>query len=153
MRSNRRVSSELCFSWPITAPFSILHVDLWSPGAAVSTDGNTHVLGAMCNLTGFVILVPTETILSNALAVVFMERVLLQIGFCHVVHVDADNKFKSVFEAMCKSLSLRFSTAAKGNHQSVSIERFFKYANKAVTIATQDRATLSVWVPAILLAA
>ena len=153
VRSNRRVSSELCFSWPITAPFSILHVDLWSPGAAVSTDGYTHVLGAMCDLTGFVILVPIKTILSSALAVVFMERVLLQIGFCHVVHVDADNKFKSVFEAMCKSLSLRFSTAAKGNHQSVSIERFFKYANKAVTIATQDRATLSVWVPAILLAA
>ena len=82
-----------------------------------------------------------------------MERVLLQIGFCHIVHVDADNKFKSVFEVMCNSLSLWFSAAAKGNHQSVSIERFFKYANKAVTIATQDQATLSVWVLAILLAA
>ena len=58
VRSSRRVSSELCFSWPITAPFSILHVDLWSPGAAVSTDRYTHVLGAMCNLTGFAILAP-----------------------------------------------------------------------------------------------
>ena len=153
VRSSRRVSSELCFSWPITAPFSILHVDLWSPGAAVSADGYTHVLGAMCDLTGFVILTPLKSILSQDLAVVFMESVLLQIGFCHMVHVDADNKFRSVFEAMCKSLSLRLSIAAKGNHQSVSIERFFKYANKAVTIATQDRATLSVWVPAILLAA
>ena len=114
----------------------------------------------MCNLTGFVILVPLKSILSNNLAIAFMEIVFLQIGFCHIVHVDVDNKFRSVFEVMCTSLSLHFSAAAKGNHQSMSIEQFFKYANKAVTIATQavtiatqDQATLSVWVPAILLSA
>ena len=152
VQSNHCVSSKLCFSWPIIAPFSILHADLWSPGVATSADGYTQVLGPMCNLTGFVILAPLRSILSNDLAVAFMERVLLQIWFCHIIHVDAGNKFRSVFEVMCNSLSLWFSAVAKGNHQSLSIEQFFKYANTAVTIATQDWATLSVWVPAILLA-
>ena len=109
VQSSCCVSSKLCFSWPITAPFSILHVDLWSPGIATSADRHTHVLGTMCNLTGFVILVPLKSILSNNLAVAFMERVLLQIGFCHIVYVDADNKFRSVFEVMCNSLSLSAS--------------------------------------------
>ena len=131
----------------------ILHVDSWSPGAAVSTDKYTHGLGVMCNLIGFAILVLIKSIPSRALAVAFIERVLLQIGFWHSIHINANNKVKYVFKAMCKLLSIWFSTAAKWIHQSVSIEHFFKYTNKAVTIVTQDWATLSIWVPAILLAA
>jgi hypothetical protein len=108
----------------------------------------------MCDLTGFTIVVPLVSIFAADLAVAFMQNVLLQIGFCHMVHVDADNKFLSVFEEMCTLLQIRFSPAAKGNHQSVSVERFFRFANKAVTIATQDRNTIpDVWVPAIMLAA
>jgi hypothetical protein len=121
------------------------------PCAAISTNGNTHFPGMICNLIGFAILVLIKSILSSAVAVAFMERVPLQIGFCRSVHVNANNKFKSALEAMCKLLSLQFSTAVKGNHQSISIDQFFKYANKAVTIATKDRATLSIWIPAILL--
>jgi hypothetical protein len=59
-----------------------------------------------------------------------------------MIHIDANNKFRSVFEAVCKSLSLWLSVAAKGNHQSVSIMQFVKRVNNAVTIATQDWATL-----------
>ena len=118
------------------SPLSILHVDSWSPGAAGSTHRYTHVLGVMCNLIGFAILVLIKSIPSRALAVAFIERVLLQIGFWHSIHINANNKVKYVFKAMCKLLSIWFSTAAKWIHQSVSIEHFFKYTNKAVTMVT-----------------
>ena len=48
VQSSGRVSSELCFSWPITAPFSIVHVDLWSSGVAISTDRYTHMCLVPC---------------------------------------------------------------------------------------------------------
>ena len=41
VQSSCRDSSKLCFSWLITASFSILHVDLWSPGVATSAVGHT----------------------------------------------------------------------------------------------------------------
>ena len=150
--SSSYVSCEICFLWPITGLFSILHANLWSTGVATSTDGYTHVLGVKCNINGFVLLAPLKTILSNNLTISIMERDLLQIGFCHDVHIDACFKLKSVFEAMCNSLSHRFSTAAKGRYQFVSEILTFNDTNNAVNIANQDWTTLSVWVPTISLA-
>ena len=35
----RRRGQELMFSWPVSSPFDILHVDLWMPGHHTDPNG------------------------------------------------------------------------------------------------------------------
>ena len=51
-----------------------------------------------------------------------------------VVVVDADSRFRSTFEAMCKLLKLTFS-----------VERYHRFLNKTQTISGQDRGTHEVF--------
>ena len=60
---------------------------------------------------------------------------------CGMVVVDAGINFLAIFEAMCDVLTIRFHAAAMGNHKAVSIQHYFRFLNKAVTIATSDCAT------------
>jgi hypothetical protein len=106
----------------------------------------------MCDFTGFVILAPISHPTAASLAECLMQHVLLQVGFCLLLNVDDDSKFKGLFKEACDHLGLRFNPAAKGNHKAVSVERFFRYLNKAVTIASEDRDTLDVWIPASMIA-
>jgi len=145
-RNQVRRSSELTFSWPISTPFFILHVDLWEPGRVTKTstptpshDGPTHILAAMCDLTGFVLCSDIKNPNAASLAQLFMKDMLLKVGLCGMVVVDADSKFCAAFEDMCSALGLRFHAIARGNHQALSVERFFRVLNKSVTIAAADR--------------
>ena len=142
-----RRHSELMFSWPVSTPFFILHIDLWQPGKTEERfSGSTHLLAAMCDLTGFVICHPVKDTTANSLARIFMEEVLLKVGLCGLVVVDAASVFLSVFKEMCDALGLRFHPAARGNHKAVSVERFFRYLNKAVAIAANDQNTNQVFI-------
>jgi hypothetical protein len=145
-----RENKELVFSWPVTSPFFILHVDLWAPGSLTADyRGNTYLLAGMCDLTSFVVQSAVTNITPHDLARVFYEEFLLKFGMCGMVVVDAGINFLAIFEAMCDVLMIRFHAAAKGNHKAVtSIERYFHFLNKAVTIATIDRDDRTVWVPA-----
>jgi PAS domain-containing protein len=148
--SNVRQHSELVFSWPISQPFFVLHVDLWIPGkTTASGDRSTHVLAAMCDLTGFVVSLTTSLVEAEDLARQFMQDVLLKIGLCGLFVVDADSKFLGSFEAMYKVLGLRLHAAARSNHKAILVERFFRSLNKAVTIASNDRGTNDVFVEAV----
>ena len=137
--SSVRRNSELVYSWPISSPFAIIHVDVWQPGNITAYDGSKYVLGAMCDLTGFAIVTEFNTLDSVTLASAFMKHVLLRVGFCLLVAPDAGSTFKRHFEAMCKSLKLPCKPGLRHNHQSVSVERLFRFFNKAVTIAAAER--------------
>jgi hypothetical protein len=71
---------------------------------------------------------------------------------CGLVVVDAGSTFCGIFADACALLGLRLHPASRGNHKAVSVERFFRYLNKAVTIASSDRGTLLVWVEAAMIA-
>jgi hypothetical protein len=143
-----RENKELVFSWPVTSPFFILHVDLWAPGALTDYRGNTYLLAGMCDLTGFVVQSAVSNITSHDLARIFYSEFLLKFGMCGMVVVDAGSNFLAIFEAMCDVVKIRFHPAAKGNHKAVSVARYFRFLNKAVTIATNDHDDPLVWVPA-----
>jgi hypothetical protein len=149
---NTRENKELVFSWPVTSPFFILHVDLWAPGSITDYRGNSYLLAGMCDLTGFIVQTAVTDITSHELARVFYQEFLLKFGMCGMVVVDAGSNFLSVFAAMCDVLSIRFHAAAKRNHKAVSVERYFRFLNKAVAIAINDRDDPTVWVPACMTA-
>ena len=142
-RNTIRKSSELSFSWPISTPFYILHVDLWEPGRVkcnkLRMHQSTHLLVAMCDLTGFIICEDLANPTAETLSTLFMKSFPLKVGLCGLVVVDDDSKFKSHFVTMCRTLNIRHHCIAKRNHQALSVERFFRVLNKTVTIAANDR--------------
>ena len=148
-----RRAHEIMFSWPVTSPLYMLHVDIWVPGDYRDYKGNQYLLTAMCDLTGFVVATAVASTKSQALTVAFFQEILLKVGMCGIVVVDAASTYLKEFTAMCSTLQIRLHPAARGNHKAVSVERFFRYLNKAVAIAKNDRDTLNIWVPAAMLAA
>jgi hypothetical protein len=147
--SNGTVSrnSELIFSWPLCCPFYILHVDLWAPGDIANYRGETYLLNAMCDLTGFVLVNATSNITAHDLARLFVQKVLLKIGLCGLVVVDDGSTFKGLFQSVCDILHIDIHFAARGNHKAVAVEHFHRFLNK-VAIAANDRGTNIVFVEA-----
>ena len=112
------------FSWPISSPFAIRHVDLWSPG--YMTDQNSYIalMNTMCDMTQFVVVVPVPDETSTTLASYFMQHVLLKFEMCYLVVIDDGNPFKGAFVAMCQALNLNYNVLAKRNHKGLSVEHF-----------------------------
>jgi hypothetical protein len=141
-------NSELIFSWPLCCPFYILHLDLWAPGDISNYRGETYLLNAMCDLTGFVLVNATNNITAHDLARLLVQEVLLKIGFCGLISVDDGSTFKGLFQEVCSLLNIEIHVAARGNHKAVGVEKFHRFLNKAVAIAANDRGTNAVFVEA-----
>ena len=137
----RNRKSETHFSWPVTVPFWIMHVDLWSPGGVVlDKQGNKgYLLNSMCDITQFAIASPTFTITAAHLATLFMEQVVLTFGMCAVVVIDDGSPFKKEFKEMCTILRIKYWVLARGNHKGLGVERFHRFVNKVETIDGNDR--------------
>ena len=138
----RSRQSELHFSWPVTAPFFIMHCNIWLPGGLLISDNDKlAVFNLMCDLTQFVVSCEVLNMNSHSLSKRFMEDVILSFGMVTVVVVDANSKFCSVFEAMCTALKIHFWPLARNNHKGFSIERFHRFLNKTQTICSETRGT------------
>ena len=74
-----------------------------------------------------------------------MEQVVLNFGMVAIVVVDADSRFLSKFEAMCKILKLTFWPLSRGNHKGNLAEHYHRFLNKTQTIHGQDRGTNEVF--------
>ncbi len=101
------------FLWPVTSPFYMLHVDIWVPGNYRNYKGNQYLLTAMCNLTGFIIATAVTSTKSQVLTVAFFQEVLLKVGMCGVVILDASSAYLSEFTAMCSTLQVRLHPASR----------------------------------------
>ena len=128
----RNRKSELYFSWPITSPFWIIHIDLWSSdNAATGSIGNTgYLLNSLCDLTQFVVSITTFYITAAALAKIFMEEVLLTFGMCAVVVVYDRRNFKDISKEMCEHLKLTCWCISRGNHKGNSAKNIIVSSTK-----------------------
>ena len=148
----RSRKSELYFSWPVTVPFWIMHVDLWSPGHAVANSTssgkqrNAHLMNSMCDLTQFVISSVTYDITALELSQKFMSDVVLSFGMCAVLVIDEGSNFKGVFQEMCSILKITCWPLSRGNHKGLSVERYHRFLNKTQAIAGGDRGTHEVFI-------
>ena len=111
----QRRSQELMFSWPISSPFAILHVDLWIPGHHTDLNGYMALMNAMCDMSQFFVVVPVPNKSSATLAFFFIQHVLMKFGLCHLVVLDDGNPFKGSFIVMCDALNLNYDVLAKRN--------------------------------------
>jgi hypothetical protein len=152
--SRKRNKSEIMFGWPLDSPFCTLHADLFFMGEVEGDRLQEHVMNTMCDMTQFVITTPFPDTATHVLAPIFMQEVLLKVGFCVMVVVDDGSTFKGLFVEMCKILKLRCHVVARNNHQALCVERFHVFLNKTLRIATNDRDSIKgIYIPASALAA
>ena len=90
----RRENTGIIIPWPLSTPFSVISVDLWSPGKIESTMGYKHLLNSMCDMCQFVVSVPVKQTTAEYLARLFMENMLLKFGLCVVIVVDDGSTFR-----------------------------------------------------------
>ena len=103
-------------------------------------------------IESFVVSVPAHDIHAHELARLLFQAILLKVGVCGLIVVNAGSTFCGVFASACELLGIRLHAASRGNHKAVSVERFFRYLNKAVTIASSDSGTHQVLVEAAMIA-
>jgi hypothetical protein len=72
-------------------------------------------------------------------------KILLQHGFCHIVIVDADSKFKAAFQETMELLQINMHMASGNNHDSILVERFNAFLNKGLKVLCTDRSTSRVF--------
>lgn len=128
-------------------------MDLWLPRDTLSFCGTKYQIIAMDDITGSVLVVDIDNAMAANLARLFFKHVLLIVGICFMVVVDDDNKFRDLFEAMCKALGLKFHVLAKGNHKAMQVERFHRFLNKVITIKANNRNSNRVFLEAAHVAA
>jgi hypothetical protein len=114
--SRKRNKSEIMFGWPLYSPFCTLHVDLFSMGEVEGEGVQEHVMNTMCDMPQFVITTPVPDTAAHVLAPIFMQEVLLKVGFCVMVVVGDGSTFKGLFVEMCKILKLRCHVVSRNNH-------------------------------------
>ena len=61
------------FSWPVSSPFAILHVDLWMRGHHKDPNGYMALMNTMCDMSQFVVVVPVHDESFATLAENFMK--------------------------------------------------------------------------------
>ena len=135
------------FSFPISSPFAILHVDLLIPGHHTDPNGYIALMDTMCDMIQFVVIVHVPNESSATLTSSFMQHILMQFGLCHLVVLDDGNQFKGAFIAMCDTLNLNYDVLANRIHKGLRVEHFHRFLNKSVTIAAEDLGTNDIFVP------
>ena len=119
-----------------------MHIDIWSPGHLVGTNKDTiQLINLICDLTQFVISSVLQNINAGIIANTFMEEVYLSFGMTALIVVDADSKFWSDFEDMCKALKIHLWRLAQGNHIGLLVEKYHRFLKKTQTIVCQYRGT------------
>ena len=107
----------------------------------------------MDDLSSAVIVTPIQHCNAAHFGRKFLENVLLCVGITGIVVVDADSKFRDVFQKMCAALNIRWIPLARGNHKGLKVERFHRFLNKNVKAECRRRDTNKIFVEAALMAA
>ena len=141
-----RGGQELMFSWPVSSPFSILHVDLWMTGHHTNDNDYMSLMNDIYDMSQFVVVIPIPDESSAALTSYFMQYILMKFGLCQLVILDDDSPFKEDCIAMCEALNLNHNVRAKRNHKIFTVKHFHRFLNKSVTIAAEKRGTNDIFV-------
>ena len=137
--------SEIHFSWHVTVPFWIMHVDLWSHGIIEDVDGKKiHLLDFMCDFSQFIISSITISTEAHILVRIFMSEVVMTFGMYSVVIIDDNRPFKYVFIIMCEVIKLGYWCLSRGNYCGNYVERYHCFLNKTQVMAGNDRGTHTV---------
>ena len=136
-------SRELVYSFPIEAPFLVLHVDAYSAGTHTGFEGSDVYLVACCGMCTFGALEPISGANATAFASAIM-KIQLRFGFCHTIVVDKDSKFFGVFKQSLDLLKINTHVISGDNHNAMIVEHLCRYFNKGLQIMTNKQGMVRV---------
>ena len=145
--STQKRSKELVYSFPVDAPFKLVICDIYKAGDIAAFDGEKALFVLLDHMTGYAVIEGLDGMNSTIFSKVFM-KIILQHGFCHTVIVDADPKFKAVFQETMRMLQVNFHMASGNNHDSILVERFNLFLNKGLKILCTERSTTRSFIEA-----
>lgn len=143
-------SAELVYSFPIEAPFLVLHVDIYVAGKFAGFEGCTVFLIACCGMCSFACMEPVNTANAASFTSALM-KIQLRFGLCHTVVLDKDSKFLGVFKESLELLKIHYHILSGENHNPMMVERINRYLNKGLKIMTNERGSVRVAMESILL--
>lgn len=91
-------SRELVYSFPISAPMMVIHIDGYEAGRITSFEGESAYLVAACGMTTFAMMEPVKSKDAKGFASALM-KILLRFGLCHTLVIDKASVFFSVFKS------------------------------------------------------
>jgi hypothetical protein len=115
-------SSELVYSFPIEAPFLVLHVDAYSASVHMGFKGSNVYLVACCGMCTFGALEPISGANATSFASAIM-KIQLRFGFCHTIVLDKDSKFFGVFRESLDLLKINTHVISGDNHNAMIVKR------------------------------
>ena len=76
------------------------------------------------------------------------QHFLMKFGLYKLIIIDDSSPFKDTIVTICKNLQPNYDSLSKSNDKGLSFENFYRYLNKTITIAVEDRQTNYVFVVA-----
>lgn len=138
-----RASSELIYSFPVAAPFRVLHVDGYQAGDLSSFEGRkVHVI-ALDGMTSYACNQSVQKANSTSFAKALM-KIILTHGIPHTLVLDKDSKFYGTFRETCDLLQMNVHTLSGDNHKGMLVERFNRYLNRGLRVLTNERESVRV---------
>ena len=71
----------------------------------------------------------------------------------HLVVIDDGTPFKADCVTMCQAYNPNYDVLTNRNHKGLSVEHFYRFLNKSVNIAVEERGTNDIFVPTSIVAA
>jgi hypothetical protein len=107
--------SKLEYSFPIVAPFMVLHIDGYQPEKESGFKGSSHYPIACCGMCTFAVIKPDSTANASTYASAIM-KIILRFGFGHTLCVlNKDSNFFGVFHEALNLLQINYHVLSKGN--------------------------------------
>ena len=79
-----------------------------------------------------------------------MQHVLMKFGICNLVVINDSTVIKGYFFGICQGLNLKYDIFSKGNFKGITVKHFYRFLNKSVTIAVEERGINDMFVPTII---
>ena len=124
--TTKRPMGDLIFSFPISEPMTILHMDIYAVGTEFNFEGNKHHLTTCCGMTTFAISEPTVKQNAKSFASAIM-KILTLFGFSHTIVADKDSKFQGVFKETAELLGINMHVLSGENHDPMLIDRVNRF--------------------------
>ena len=120
---------------------------MWIHVYYTDTSSYMTLMNDICDMSQFVVVVSVPDKSSATLASYVMQHVLMKFGLYHIFDLYHDSPFKRFFIAMCEALNLSNDVFANHNHKGFTVEHFYRFLNKRLIIAAEERGTNDIFVP------
>lgn len=131
-----------------TKTFDVVSIDTIGP-FALTEKGNRYAVTLQCDLSKYVIAIPTPDKSAVAIAKAVVEKCILVYGPMRCIKTDQGTEYKGVFDEICKLLQLNHTCSTAYHPQTIgALERNHKCLNEYLRIFSNQRTNdWDEWLP------